>query len=282
MDFVIVPLWRRAGFAAACLRRLDRAMDGGVRVMISVDCGHDEETLTVAKEFEHSRPGRVQLTVRDVDYPTGSYNVFTAMREALDWVGPDDLVHVLEEDILIGQGYFPFHRDTHRLAPEAYSVSACENIFLPDEVRVPDRPDAVYLAGAFQVWGSSYRPERVEKILRRLRPGYFEDMGKAVAEEFGEANMLRTGALYDGVMANDLAQQGLHVAFPFNPRAYHAGFEGLSYGDMALTGPAQEQADQILAMSGDELKARCTLPGARFRPVDLGRNPGRVKRVTSF
>lgn len=282
MDYVIVPLWRRAGFAAACLRRLARAMDGGVRVMISVDCGHDEDTLEVAKGFEYEHPGRAALTVRDVDYPTGSYNVFSAMGEALEWVGPDDTVHVLEEDILIGAGYFGFHRDTHRLAPEAYSVSACENIFLADDVRAPDRPDAVYLSGAFQVWGSSYRPERVAKILARLRPGYFEDMGKAVAAEFGEANMLRTGALYDGVMANDLAQQGLHVAFPFTPRAYHAGFEGLSYGDMALTGPAEEQADQILAMSGDELKARCTLPGARFRPVDLDRDPGRVKRVTAF
>lgn len=282
MDFVIVPLWKRAGFAEACLRRLARAMDGGVRVMVSVDCGHDEETLGVAKKFVYEQPGRAQLVVRDVDYPTGSYNVFTAMREALDWVGPDDTVHILEEDILIGLGYFDFHRQAHRLAPGAYSVSACENIFLPDEVKVPQRANAVYLSGAFQVWGSSYRPERVERILRRLRPGYFSDMGKAVAAEFGEANMLRTGALYDGVMANDLAQQGLHVAFPFVPRAYHAGFEGLSYGDMALTGPAEEQADAILAMSGDELKARCTLPGARFRPVDLERNPGPVQKVMAF
>lgn len=282
MDFVIVPLWRRAGFAEACLRRLARTMDGGVRVMVSVDCGHDEETLTVAKKFVHEQPGRAQLVVRDIDYPSGSYNVFTAMRESLDWVGPDDLVHVLEEDIMIGSGYFGFHRDAHKLTPGAYSVSACENIFLPDDVRVPNRPDALYLSGAFQVWGSSYRPGRIEKILKRLRPGYFEDMGKAMTEEFGEANMLRTGALYDGVMANDLAQQGLHVAFPFTPRAYHAGFEGLSYGDMALTGPAEEQAEAILKMSGEELKARCTLPGARFRPIDLERNPGPLRRVMAF
>lgn len=282
MDLVIVPLWRRAGFAEACLRRLAVAMDGGVRVMVSVDCGYDEETLSVAKRFVHDRPGRARLTVREIDYPTGSYNVFTAMREALDWVGPDDLVHVLEEDILIGRGYFGFHRSAHRITPGAYSVSACENIFLPDHVQAPHRPDAVYLSGAFQVWGSSYRPQRVESILARLRPGYFDDMGRAVAEEFGEANMLRTGALYDGVMANDLARQGLHVTFPFTPRAYHAGFEGLSYGDMALTGPAEEQAEAILKMSGEELKARCTLPGARFRPVDLELEHGPVNSVLAF
>jgi hypothetical protein len=282
VDFVIVPLWRRAGFAEACLRRLALAMDGGVRVLLSVDCGHDEETLDVAREFAAKQPGRAQLAVRDVDYPSGSYNVFTAMREALGWVGPDDVIHVLEEDILIGRGYFGFHRSAHRITPGAYSVSACENIFLPDETRVQQRENSVYLSGAFQVWGSSYRPDRVEKILKRLRPEYFADMGKAMAAEFGEANMLRTGALYDGVMANDLAQQGMHVTFPFVPRAYHAGFEGLSYGDMALTGPAGEQAEAILGMSGDELKARCTLPGARFRPIDLDWNPGAVTEVRAF
>ncbi|MCP9209652.1 glycosyltransferase [Streptomyces cucumeris] len=282
MDLVIVPLWRRAGFAEACLRQLRRAMDGGVRVILSVDCGHDEETLAVAKRFVHGHPGRAQLAVRNVDYPTGSYNVFTAMREALDWVGTEDLVHVLEEDILIGQGYFAYHRRAHALVPSAYSVSGCENLFLPDDWKMPDLPDAVYLSGAFQVWGSSYRPGRVEKILSRLRPGYFEDMGRAMTAEFGEANMLRTGPLYDGVMANDMAQQGLHVAFPFTPRAYHAGFEGLSYGDMALSGSPEEQADAILEMSGEELKARCTLPGARFRPVDLDRTPGAVRRVVAL
>lgn len=282
MDYVIVPLWRRAGFAEACLRRLGLAMDGGVRVLVSVDCGHNEETLAVAERFVRERPGRAALAVRDVDYPTGSYNVFTAMREALDWVGPDDLVHVLEEDILIGRAYFAYHRHAHHLTPDAYSVSGCENIFLEDHVQVPDFHDAVYLSGAFQVWGSSYRPDRIGKILSRLRPGYFEDMGKAVAAEFGEDNMLRTGALYDGVMANDMAQQGLHVTFPFTPRAYHAGFEGLSYGDEALAGPADEQADAILAMSGEELKARCTLPGARFRPVDLERPLGGVHQILPF
>ncbi len=257
-------------------------MDGGVRVLISVDHGHDADTLGVAEKFVREHPGRAQLVVRTQDYPSGSFNVFTAMREALDWTGPDDTVHILEEDILIGLGFFAFHRSAHRLAPEAYSVSACENIFLPDEARAPDRPGAVYLSGAFQVWGSSYRPQRVQEILRRLRPGYFSDMGTAVAEEFGKENMLRTGALYDGVMANDLARRGMHVAFPFTPRAYHAGFGGLSYGETALTGPPEAQADAILGMSDGELKSRCILPGARFRTIDLSRNPGPVTSVRPF
>lgn len=279
MDLVIVPLWRRAGFAQACLRRLSLAMDGGVRVMVSVDCGHDEDTLTVAKSFVHEHPGRAVLTIREIDYPSGSYNVFSALTEALEWTGPDDLIHILEEDIPVGADYFTYHRRAHALAPGAYAVSGCENIFLPDDWVLPQQADAVYLSGAFQVWGSSYRPQRVERILRRLRPTYFSAMWDAMVEEFGEENTRRTGPLYDGVMANDMAQSRQHMVFPFAPRAYHAGFEGLSYGDMTLTGTPEEQADAILGMSGEELKARCTLQGARFRPIDLDRKRGPVVRV---
>jgi hypothetical protein len=282
MDFVVVPLWRRAGFAEACLRRLALAMDGGVRVLLSLDCGHDKETLAVAERFMQERPGRVSLAVRDIDYPSGSYNVFSGMREALDWTGPDDLVHVLEEDIVIGLDYFTYHRTAHALLPEIYSVSACENIFQPDHWVLPQEPDAVYMSGAFQVWGSSYRRSRVEKILARLRPQYFRDMHGAMVEEFGEENTARTGSLYDGVMANDIAsQRGMCMAFPLMPRAYHAGFEGLSYGPGAdvLTGTPEEQADRILAMTGEELKALSTLPGARFRTVDLDVTLGPVRTL---
>lgn len=254
-------------------------MDGGTRVMLSVDCGHSEETLDVAKKFIYEQPGRAQIAVRDVDYPSGSYNVFTAMREALDWVGPDDLIHILEEDILIGLGYFEYHRTAHRLTPDAYSVNACENGFLPEGSEIPRKPHSVYLSGAFQVWGSSYKPHRIGEILKRLRPEYFNDMQKAMADEFGSANVERTGPLYDGVMANDMAKRGMYTTFPFVPRCYHAGFDGLNYKGEALLGSIESQATSILEMSGDELKARCTFPGAKFRPIDLNNNPGPVRFV---
>lgn len=282
MDFVVVPLWRRAGFAEACLRRLGAAMDGGVRILLSLDCGHDKDTLAVAEQFVRERPGRASLTVRDLDYQSGSYNVFSGMREALDWTGPDDLIHVLEEDILVGVDYFTYHRTAHAVAPGIYSVSACENIFQPDSWVLPQEPGSIYTSGAFQVWGSSYRRSRVEKILARLRPQYFEDMHGAMVEEFGEENTARTGSLYDGVMANDIAsQRGMCMAFPLMPRAYHAGFEGLSYGPAsdALSGTPVEQADRILAMTGEELQALSTLPGARFRTVDLDVPLGPVRQV---
>jgi len=282
-DIVVVPVWQRAGFTEACLVRLSMAMDDDVRVIVAVDCGYSEGSMQAARRFAYAFEDQTVIAVRDVDYPTGSYNVFTGMREALEKAAEGDLIHVLEEDILVGRDYFAYHRQARRLVPDAYSISACENIFLPDHVRLPSWHDSVYLSGAFQVWGSSYTPQRVEGILTRLRPNYFPEMHAAMVEEFGEENALRTGPLYDGVMANDIAQSGSYMAFPYAPRAYHAGFEGVSYGGSglpSLTGTPRQQARAILGMSEAELTARSTLPGARFRTVDLdGRREGITKIV---
>lgn len=282
-DIVVVPLWTRAGFTEACLTRLAKAMDGHVTVHLCLDHGHSADVEKVARKFAEKHPG-TRVTVRDEDYPTGSYNVLSGMREALEEAGPDDLVHVLEEDILIGADFFDFHRRAHALVPDAYSVSACTNSFLTRETNPEPVEDAVYLSGAFQVWGSSYRPEQVEQILSRVRPEYFADMYQACIDEFGQASTDRTGPLYDGVMAMNLAELRGHVVFPYAARAYHAGFDGISFKGQGpeLTGTAKQQARQILAMGEEELSSRSTYPNAWFPVVDLDARRSPVARVVPF
>jgi hypothetical protein len=283
MDIVIVPLWQRAGFTEACLIRLAKAMDSDVRVRFCLDFGFTKDVEKAADQFARKFPG-TEITARDVDYPTGSYNVLTGMAEGLKVSSPGDRIHVLEEDILIGPDFFDFHRRAHALVPDAYSVSGCMNSFLTRETKPRPVQDAIYQSGAFQVWGSSYRPERVEQILTRLRPEYFEDMHNACVKEFGEASALRTGPLYDGVMAMNLAESGKAVVFPYAARAYHAGFEGLSFKGQgpAVTGTPKQQAAQILKMNEEELSGRSTYPNAWFPTVDLDAKRAPVTRVVDF
>lgn len=284
MDLVVVALWQRAGFTEACLTRLAKAMDDQVRVRLCLDFGFSADVRKAADAFVKKFPGRAEVFVREEDYPTGSFNVLTGMAEALHVSDPGDLIHVLEEDILIGKDFFDFHRRAHALVPDAYGVSGCVNSFLTRETNPKPVQDAVYESGAFQVWGSSYRPERVRQILTRLRTDYFENMHEACVGEFGEENALRTGPLYDGVMAMNLAESGKSMVFPYAARAYHAGFEGLSFKGQgpALTGTPKQQAKRILAMGEDELSGRSTYPNAWFPTVALDAERAPVVRVLDF
>lgn len=284
MDLVVVALWRRAGFAEACLFRLAKAMDKAVQVRICLDFGFSDDVHKAAESFAKKFPDQTEIFTRDEDYPTGSFNVLTGMAEALHVSQPDDLIHVLEEDILIGTDFFDFHRRAHKLVPDAYGVSGCTNSFLTRETNPKPVQDAVYHSGAFQVWGSSYRPDRVRQILSRLQTDYFANMHEACVREFGEASALRTGPLYDGVMAMNLAESGKAMVFPYAARGYHAGFEGLSFKGQgpAVTGTPKQQAKQILAMNEEELSGRSTYPNAWFPTVDLDAKRAPVTRVLDF
>jgi hypothetical protein len=283
MDLVVVPLWQRAGFAEACLLRLAKAMDSSVRVRLCLDFGYSADVLKTTEAFAKKFPD-TEIFTREEDYPTGSYNVLKGMAEALHDSQPDDLIHVLEEDILIGRDFFDFHRRAHALVPDAYGVSACTNSFLTRETNPEPVQDAVYRSGGFQVWGSSYRPDRVRQILTRLQVDYFENMHEACVREFGESSALRTGPLYDGVMAMNLAETKKAMVFPYAARAYHAGFEGLSFQGQgpAVTGTPKQQAKQILAMGEKELSERSTYPNAWFPVVDLDAVRAPVTRVLDF
>lgn len=284
MDLVIVTLWQRAGFTEACLSRLAKAMDSSVKVRLCLDFGFSPDVLKAAEAFAKRFPEQTEIFTRDEDYPTGSFNVLTGMADALHVSEPDDLIYVLEEDILIGKDFFDFHRRAHKLVPDAYGVSGCTNSFLTRETNPKPVQDAVYLSGAFQVWGSSYRPDQVRQILSRLQVDYFENMHEACIREFGEASALRTGPLYDGVMAMNLAELRKSMVFPYAARGYHAGFEGLSFKGQgpAVTGTPKQQAKQILAMGEDELSGRSTYPNAWFPVVDLDATRAPVTRVLDF
>lgn len=283
MDLVVVPLWQRAGFTEACLLRLAKAMDSSVQVRLCLDFGFSADVLKAAEAFAKKFP-KTEIFKREEDYPTGSYNVLKGMAEALHVSQPGDLIHVLEEDVLIGKDFFDFHRRAHALVPDAYGVSACTNSFLTRETNPEPIQDAVYRSGAFQVWGSSYRPAQVRQILTRLQADYFENMREACIREFGEPSALRTGALYDGVMAMNLAEVEGAMVFPYAARGYHAGFDGISFKGQgpAVTGTPKRQAKQILAMGEKELSSRSTYPDAWFPVVDLDAVRAPVTRVLDF
>ena len=89
MDIVVVPLWQRAGFTEACLTRLAKAMDDQVKVRFCLDFGFSKDVEKAARQFASKFPG-TEIIAREVDYPTGTFNVLSGMAEALNVSSTDD------------------------------------------------------------------------------------------------------------------------------------------------------------------------------------------------
>jgi hypothetical protein len=181
MQVVIVPAWRRPEFLWACLQRLLVADREDLRYLLALDRGHTHETARIASVFR-KRLGvnRVDTSVRRHAYKGNSYNVLEAYREAANRPSSSarvELVHLIEEDILIGADYFDYHDRAHALTPDTFAVTACRNQKYPPGVEPPADPEAVYRYPHCQSLGLSFRPDMVRSFLRHATRGYYHNPG---------------------------------------------------------------------------------------------------------
>lgn len=275
MDVVIVPVWRRAGFLAATLRRLLSTDDGAVRYLISADRRADRAVLDVARRFT-LRLGltRAGMVTRAHAYRGNSYNVLTSYTEALT-LGPD-LVHLVEEDVFVGADYLDAHRAAHRIAPDAFAVSVARNQNAHGDP-TPD-PGAVYLHGSYQSVAVSFRPDMLAAILPHVTPAYFRDPVTYCRRTWPRTTIPAGHAEQDGLIHRIIEARGAMVAYAALPRAYHAGFQGYHRKGLKLVGTPDQQADRLLAMGTAELNAAAhSYPD--HQAVDLDARPGEIRSV---
>lgn len=244
---VLVPAWRRPDFLHACLTRLEAAARPGVAVVVSLDRDYDPACLDVITSFYQRLPA-VHLRVTPVhNYRGNSCNVLSGLRDCLHLGG--DFFHVVEEDVLVARGYFPFHEAMHRAAPQVFAVSACRN-----QNRDGPGERAAYLDASYQSLGVSFRRPVAESLVMHDGPFYYDDMIRYCRRTFPGSAIPPGHAEQDGLVNRIREQAGGRTLYTSRPRAFHAGFHGYNRPGTALTGGSvPERAQRILTMSSAEM-----------------------------
>lgn len=281
MQIVIVPGWRRAGFLEACLRRVQACDRPDLLVWVALDRGHDQASMGVAQRWASEWPGRYEILVDNHPYTGNSHNLLCMYKHALDHRPRPDLIHLVEEDVFIADGYFDFHYQAHAMAPNAFAVSACHAQFLQCGPSPEPHPGRLSLAARYQSLGVSFRPDRLEVIRRHLVPGYFSSPVRYCQITFPHSLLPKSNAEQDGLLDRLVEASGTGVAYPWTPRAYHAGFIGYHRNGLQLPGSPLEQADRLLAMTTDELNAAAySYPD--HVAIDLNVTAGPVTEVVAW
>lgn len=251
-DLVVVTAWRRPEFLRAAFLRLLAADDGRVRYLVALDRSHSAPVRNQAAWFE-SQIGKDRVTVefRKHRYKGNSYNVLTSYLQALEM--EPELVHLVEEDVLVSVDYLEFHRTAHRTVPSAFSVSACRNQQFPVGTEPPPVADCVYLHGSYQSIGVSFKPHRLAQVLRHANPSYFSNPIAYCKTKFPNTAIPIGNAEQDGLIHRVIEEGGFSTAYPMIPRAYHVGFSGYHRKGTELIGTIEQRAQQILDMSTDDL-----------------------------
>jgi len=255
-EIVLVPAWRRSEFLWAALTRIWTARDNeDIVVRVCLDRHYFPETEWAAKQF-NSRVAENKLELRySGQHRTrgNSYNVIESYKEAIS--DGFDLIHLVEEDVLVGYDYFDFHRRAHELE-ESFSVSACRNQQFPVGQDPKQDDEAVYLHGSYQSIGVSFQRSVLEYSLAGIGSDYYNDMVGYCHRNFPNTAIPAGHAEQDGLLHRQQEHLGIPTMYGAVPRAYHAGFVGYHRKGAMPDGTVEERARKILAMNADELNDR--------------------------
>lgn len=256
-EIVLVPAWRRPEFLWAALTRIWAARDSDeIAVRVILDRNFFPDVEWAANRFnERVAEGKIDVVARDRHrYHGNSYNVLESYREAAS--EGHDIVHLVEEDILVGYDYFDMHRRAHELAPEAFCVSGCRNQQFDLRHNPPQDETAVYEHMSYQSIGVSFRSGFLASLLADVDSEYYSNMVAYCQKMFPASRILAGHAEQDGLLHRKQEALGRPTVYAAVPRAYHAGFVGYHRRGTMMRGSIEERAKAILEMDTAEMNER--------------------------
>jgi hypothetical protein len=228
-DVVLIPCWRRPEFLWHCLENLTQA-DGieQLQVIFRPDHGHDPAILEVISEFA------ARLADSEVDVPPRcpyrrtkqSANVLTGYLLAA--ARARAYVFMIEEDIIVARDFFRWHYAVQAAEPELFCSLSTRNtnrvVPANDDPRLYYRTTLDYcsLGVCFE------RSVITQLIAPHVRREYFQDPSAYCARHFPSSQVGAGYVEQDGLIRRVQEAQGERrpIAYPYRPRAYHAGFIG--------------------------------------------------------
>jgi hypothetical protein len=237
---VLIPTWRRPEMLWHCLRNIERARGADqYTYLFRIDHGFDPDVIKVAEVFPLDY--KLSFTKRS-PYHLGkqSYSLITGYQEAAQMTGA--LVFMIEEDVMVAQDFFEFHEAVHAERLDLFCSIAVAN---PNRKITQTGPaDAYYRSGGdYCSLGVCFRKQMLHLVLSQASsPRYFADPVVYCAQNFKGMPFGHAFAEQDGLIRR-IQYQMRHdapIAWPWQARAYHAGFYGKNRG-AGPRGPLNER-----------------------------------------
>jgi hypothetical protein len=242
-DVVLIPCWRRPEFLWHCLDNLSQAEEiGALHVLFRADTGFDPAILHVIDEFAP------KLGSHEINTPVAcpyrrtkqSANVLGGYLMAA--ASTRRYVFMVEEDVMVARDFLRWHYAVQAAQPRLFCSIASRNT--NRAVRASDDPVIYYLTNNdYCSLGLCFERTIITQwIAPHVTRDYFSDPRRYCARHFPDS---RVGAGYveqDGLIRRiQESVSAMHpIAYPYRPRAFHAGFVGY-HRRGTLEGPLAER-----------------------------------------
>ena len=225
MDIVIVTTYNRPEYLRVCLEYLEKA-EGieSKEIWICIDRGRVlyREICEVLCDFPKLR---IRTFVRDAHtYHGNTYNTMEAYKEA--YASNANFVYLVEDDVLVRPDFFKWHEAVQSRSD--FFCSIAYRCIRNGEARTDINDETAYFTSRrdYASIGVCWRRERLAPVVEHARDEYYKDLSGYLAQHFPNNRFQDCFTEQDGLIMRILGVQHGNICWPYNPRAFHIGFNG--------------------------------------------------------
>lgn len=256
MDTVLVTAFVRPEFLWLCLEHIVAANGyNDNHYIINLDYRFRRSNLDVIRKFSKHFNKLTILKTQNVDIPPVSKQSH-AVLEGYRFAQQEStgLVYMIEEDVMIADHFFDWHKAIHRLEPDIYCAIGTRNNNT-NVAPINDYSKYYLQRGDYQSLGVSFKKHKLNEVLAHANNKYYHDPFKYCKSNWPNSPIGAQFVEQDGLHRRVMGDQ--EVAFSYDGFAFHAGFYGYNRkGKFRVTGSISEKVAKIrdIAFNANKLK----------------------------
>jgi hypothetical protein len=226
-DVVLIPCWRRPELLWHCLHNLSQAEGiGALHVLFRPDTGYDAAILEVIKEFTPRLGSHEVHTPVACPYRRSKRSANLLSGYLMAAAMSRRYVFMVEEDVIVARDFLRWHYAVQAAQPRLFCSIATRNVHraVPDSMD----PQTYYLtSGDYCPHGPCYERAIITQwIAPHVGRDYFAAPRRYCARHFPRSRVGADQVEQDGLIRRIQESTGeAHaIAYPYRPRAFHAGF----------------------------------------------------------
>lgn len=221
-DVVLIPCWKRPEFLAVCLQYIQKAKFADEhKYVFLLDYGYDKTLHSVIDKFPFDKDVRKTPRTK-YDLGKQSHNLLEGYKYACTIT--DGLVYLIEDDIMIANDFFQWHR----MAQER--INFCTIATANNNTKRENGMDlAGYYAGAkadYQSLGVCWQSDMLRRYIVPHANSFYYSNPVYYCSQFKDSIIGKFFAEQDGLIRRIKETVLLPVLFAEVPRAFHGGFIG--------------------------------------------------------
>lgn len=228
-DVCLIPCYSRPEFLWHCLRNIEKA-DGveDIQFLFRPDRGYNPEILDVITSFkldhrtlqtpEDTKAKRIPQLMKQ------SWSVLTGMGMAAT-IAENGLVFYIEEDVMVAPDFFTWCREAVK---GRFCSIASEDTNTAANKRPKDNGEPSYDShGTYRGIGVCFSADTLRTFVQpHCQANYFLHPWTYLKNNFPQDPLRSSYCEQDGLIRRIQRSQTSPIAYPFEPKCYHAGYYG--------------------------------------------------------